>query len=194
MQPTTLCNLDCSYCYLPDRRKQRIMYPTVAGRVRDAVAGWVDRGTVEVCWHGGEPLAAGRSVLGRLMDRFDGLDVVHSVQTNATLITPEWCEFFAERRVRVGVSVDGPPEDNGQRVDHSGRPAFDRIRHGIGRLAAVGLPVSVIAVVSDPTPERAGRLYTFVRELGAAWLGVNIEEREGVNTRRGSARCRRGTC
>ncbi len=51
-------------------------------------------------------------------------------------------------------------------------------------LTEAGKDVSIIAVVSDPTPLCARRLYQFVRELGVAWLGVNIEEREGVNRRR----------
>ena len=30
MQPTTLCNLDCAYCYLPFRAADRIMPAAVA--------------------------------------------------------------------------------------------------------------------------------------------------------------------
>ncbi|MGH3885611.1 MAG: cyclophane-forming radical SAM peptide maturase AmcB [Pseudonocardiaceae bacterium] len=184
MQPTTLCNLNCSYCYLPDRRHVCRMLPAVAQAVATSVAPWTERTTVEVCWHGGEPLTAGRAYLGRLMDHFAGLDVVHSVQTNATLVDREWADFLAERRINVGVSIDGPPKDNQQRADWAGRPAFARIVRGIRLLVTREMIVSVIAVVSDPTPERARKLYTFVVELGATWLGVNIEELKGSNKRR----------
>jgi uncharacterized protein len=51
-------------------------------------------------------------------------------------------------------------------------------------LIEAGQEVSIIAVVSDPNPPRARRLYQFIRELGVAWLGVNIEEREGINQQR----------
>lgn len=118
------------------------------------------------------------------MDHFAGVDVVHGVQTNATLVDEAWADFLAERGVHVGVSIDGAPEDNQQRADWAGRSAFDRIVRGIRLLVTREMIVSVIAVVSDPTPERARRLYTFVAELGATWLGVNIEEREGNNNRR----------
>ncbi|MEO7195076.1 MAG: radical SAM protein [Pseudonocardiaceae bacterium] len=184
MQPTTLCNLNCSYCYLPFRRHVRRMPLAVAQAVAASIVPWTERAAVEVCWHGGEPLTAGPAHLGRLMDCFAGLDVVHGVQTNATLVDEAWAEFFLERGVRVGVSIDGPPEDNQQRVDWAGRSAFDRIVRGIRLLVTREMTVSVIAVVSDPTPERARKLYTFVADLGAAWLGVNIEEREGSNNRR----------
>jgi uncharacterized Fe-S cluster-containing radical SAM superfamily protein len=151
MQPTTLCNLDCSYCYLPDRRHIRRMLPAVAQAVAASVAPWTERAVVEVCWHGGEPLTAGRAYLGQLMDHFAGLDVVHGVQTNATLVDEAWADFLAERRIHVGVSIDGPLEDNQQRADWAGRSAFDRIVRGISLLVTRGMAVSVIAVVSDPT-------------------------------------------
>ena len=46
----------------------------------------------------------------RMIDRLKPaeLGVVHSFQTNGTLIDEAWCAFFAEERVDVGVSVDGP--------------------------------------------------------------------------------------
>ena len=160
------------------------MLPAVAQAVVGSVAVWTKEAPLEVCWHGGEPLTAGRAELGRLMDRFAGLDVVHAVQTNATLIDEAWADFLAECRINVGVSIDGPHEDNQQRANWTGRPAFARIMRGIRLLVDREMIVSVIAVVSDPTPERARTLYAFVAELGAAWLGVNIEEREGINHRR----------
>ncbi|WP_344875679.1 cyclophane-forming radical SAM peptide maturase AmcB [Allokutzneria multivorans] len=186
MQPTTLCNLDCAYCYLPARHRALNMLPAVARAVASSVAHWTARRRVEICWHGGEPLTLGRDYLSSLMDAFDGLDVVHSIQTNSTLITPEWSRFLLDRRVRVGVSIDGPRRSNGDRVDRAGRHAYERIHRGIRQLVGDGHEVSAIAVVSDPTPRRARSLYSFVSELGCTWLGVNIEEREGANTRRNS--------
>ncbi|GAA4843268.1 cyclophane-forming radical SAM peptide maturase AmcB [Saccharopolyspora rosea] len=183
MQPTTLCNLDCRYCYLADRKNDRRMTPAVARAVAASVRRWLSSRAVEVIWHGGEPLAAGRDHLGLLFDQFADVEVSHSIQTNAVLIDEAWSAWLAERHVRVGVSIDGAECDNEARVDFAGRPAFRRIERGIRRLVADGHPVSVIAVVSDPTPERARRLYQAVAELGARWLGVNIEECEGVNDR-----------
>jgi uncharacterized protein len=153
----------------------------VAQAVAESVRPWTAYGTVDVCWHGGEPLATGRTHLGRLMDTFNGLDVKHGVQTNATLIDDAWCEFFAERNMYVGVSIDGGPSDNANRVDRKGAPAYEKVMQGISRLVAHGHEVYAIAVVSDPTPERARRLYNFAVESGLSELGVNIEEQEGVN-------------
>ncbi|RUL90915.1 radical SAM protein [Verrucosispora sp. FIM060022] len=182
MQPTTLCNLDCAYCYLPFRAADRRMSVAVAEAVAASVNPWAASARFSVVWHGGEPLTAGREQLAELMAPF-GPEVEHHVQTNATLIDDAWCEFFVAHRMRVSVSVDGPRERNGDRVTRSGRPAYDRIVRGVAALRRHDLPFSALAVVNDPAPGRAAELYDYCLDLGCEVLGVNIEETEGVNTR-----------
>jgi uncharacterized protein len=182
MQPTTLCNLDCAYCYLPFRGEDRRMPVAVASAVAGAVNEWAGRGRFSVVWHGGEPLAAGREHFARLLAPFDG-QVEHHVQTNATLVDDEWCAFLAEHEIRVSVSVDGPRERNLDRVTRGGRPAYDRVLRGIDALRRNGIGFSALCVVSRPEPGLATELYGYFLELGCDVLGVNLEELEGVNTR-----------
>ncbi len=183
MQPSTLCNLNCSYCYLPHKAYDRRMSTEVAAAVARTVNRWVRQvERFSVVWHGGEPLACGREHLASLMALFDP-KVEHHVQTNATLIDDAWCEFFLRHRIEVGLSIDGPADLTAQRVDRAGRPAYDRIMRGVEALRRHGIRFAVICVVSDPRPGLAQRLYDFFRDLGCYWLGINIEEREGVNVR-----------
>lgn len=182
MQPTTLCNLDCSYCYLPFRRVDKRMPVEVAAAVAEAVAPWAREGRFSVVWHGGEPLAAGREQLAALMAPF-GPGVEHHVQTNATLIDDAWCEFFTEHDMRVSVSVDGPEHRNHERVTRGNRPAYDRIMRGVGALRRHGIGFSALCVVGRPAPGLATELYRYFLELGCDVLGINVEELEGVNTR-----------
>lgn len=115
MQPTTLCNLDCTYCYLPDRATTRVMSVEVADAVAEAVTDWSRTHPVRVLWHGGEPLATGLTHFATLISRFgpgEGHLVRHGVQTNATLIDDRWCELFATVPVDVAVSIDGTAPDN----------------------------------------------------------------------------------
>ncbi len=182
MQPTTLCNLDCSYCYLPFRKTDQRMPVEVARAVAASVEVFAQAGRFSVVWHGGEPLAAGREHLAALLAPF-GPGVEHHVQTNATLIDDAWCAFFTEHDVRVSVSVDGPAASNSERISRGGKPAYDRIMRGVEALHRHGIPFSALCVVGDPRPGIATELYAYFLDLGCEVLGLNVEELEGVNTR-----------
>lgn len=190
LQPTSLCNLDCSYCYLPGRKKRYELRPTVADAVADSIAeqtrAHADR-PVDVVWHGGEPTALPIERFTERLQAFESLRqagaVRHAIQTNATLIDSAWCELFREYGFEVGVSIDGPATANIHRVGWSGRPAFERIVRGIGLLRRHEVPFSVICVVSGHTVTRPRALMKFFERLGCTKVGFNIEELEGVNTR-----------
>ncbi|MFJ6126418.1 cyclophane-forming radical SAM peptide maturase AmcB [Streptomyces griseoviridis] len=189
VQPTTWCNLDCRYCYLPFRRLRHQMSPEVAEALAQAVGRLDDSGhPIGIVWHGGEPLAVGRQHFRSLLAPFETLRragrVHHYVQTNATLITDTWCELLASYDVRVGVSIDGPAALNAERVGLRGKPAFDRILRGITTLRECGVPFSVISVVGTLGISMPEELMEFLDSLGARSVGFNIEEIEGVNTDR----------
>src|SRR6185369_4778366 len=56
IQPTPFCNLDCSYCYLPNRDDKRTMSPETLERTFEWVfAGGLVQGPFTLLWHAGEP-------------------------------------------------------------------------------------------------------------------------------------------
>ncbi len=182
MQPTTLCNLDCTYCYLPQRAYDKKMTVDVARAVADTVNVWAAQTErFSVVWHGGEPLAAGADHLAALMAPFSGVE--HHIQTNATLIDDEWCDFFEAHSIKLGVSIDGDEAATSARVDRGGGSAYPKIMKGIAALKRRGLPFAALCVVSDPRPGLAAEIYPFFRDLGCHSLGINVEEQEGVNAR-----------
>ncbi|MGA5067953.1 cyclophane-forming radical SAM peptide maturase AmcB [Streptomyces exfoliatus] len=183
MQPTTLCNLDCSYCYLPDRQVARRMSTEVAEAVAAGVRAWARVHPVTVIWHGGEPLTVGTAAFRSLVEPFGpggDLPISHAVQTNATRIDAEWCELFAEVPVRVSVSMDGPGAANAARRDWAGQSSTERAMKGIDLLRRSGIAFSLVAVVADPSPAEAERVYRFARASGCEALGVNLAEKKGV--------------
>jgi len=190
VQPTTWCNLDCQYCYLPLRKLKRRMPLEVAAALATSVAQLTDDGgpPIGIVWHGGEPLAVGPQEFASLLAPFEDLRragrIHHYVQTNATLITDTWCDLLTAFDVRVGVSIDGPFEANTDRVDLRGKPAFDRILRGIRRLREHSIPFSVISVVAAESITQPEGLLEFLTALGCHSAGFNIEEVEGVNTDR----------
>ncbi|HCU49115.1 MAG TPA: radical SAM protein [Micromonosporaceae bacterium] len=188
VQPTTLCNLDCGYCYLPHRRRNELMTQDVA---RSVVASIDEQGAnhpTAVVWHGGEPLATPIAHFRDLLETFEDLRrrgaVEHNVQTNATLITSDWCELVKRYSISVGISVDGPRRLNRDRVDRSGRETHDRALHGVRLLRDAGINFSAICVVTPQTIGEVDSIVAFFDDLGSDSVGFNIEEREGVSTAR----------
>src|SRR5262249_8319878 len=54
---------------------------------------------------------------------------------------------------------------------------------GVDALRRHEIPFAALCVVSDPGPGLATVLYRYFLELGCYALGINVEEREGVNVR-----------
>lgn len=191
IQATSFCNLDCRYCYLPHRNQHQRLSARVAEATARSVAelvGDAPERPIGLVWHAGEPLALGRQAFTDLMTPFEPLRASgrlrHHLQTNATLITDAWCDFLRDYDVRVGVSIDGPAGLNGERIDRRGRPVFERIMRGIGRLRDRGIPFSTISVVGQPGIDRPEQLLDFLSSLGGGVIGFNLEETEGINTGR----------
>lgn len=183
MQPTTLCNLDCAYCYLPDRRRRRLMSVAVAECCARSVAAQDSSHPVDVVWHGGEPTATPLPHFRALLAPFRELHaaglVRHGIQTNATLIDEPWCDLFLDQQFQVGISVDGPLWANRHRLDRAGRDTHDRVLRGVCRLADAGVRFSAICVVTAETIGQVDALVDFFTHIGCASVGFNIEEQEG---------------
>jgi uncharacterized protein len=184
LQPTTLCNMDCVYCYLPARKRQNLMSVPVAEAIAESFVEQDDTEPVAVVWHCGEPLATPIVHMRRLLAAFDSTPVTHSIQTNATLIDDAWCDLLMAHGFAVGVSIDGPATRNAARVDRAGRETFSRTMRGIGKLREARIPYTAICVVTPETIGRADELVRFFTDLGATSVGFNLEELEGANDAR----------
>nr|WP_307935294.1 cyclophane-forming radical SAM peptide maturase AmcB [Salinispora arenicola] len=186
VQPTSFCNLDCTYCYLPDRRSLRLMSGAVAQACAESIAQQNSGHPVSVVWHGGEPTATPIGLFRGLLAPFEQLRragmVRHEIQTNATLINRQWCELFTTYGFEVGVSIDGPSALNRNRLDRAGNATDARTLRGLQTLAEAGLGYSVISVVTPETIDHAEALVDFFTDLpGCESVGFNIEEQEGTD-------------
>ena len=192
IQPTTFCNLDCDYCYLPERHLRKQLDLALIEPIFRAVftSPYVGE-AFTICWHAGEPLAAPIAFYRAAFEAIEAAarlhnkgnaQFVHSIQTNATLITQAWCDLFIEFGVQVGVSVDGPAFlHDAHRKTRAGTGSFEATMRGISLLQRNGIPFQVIAVVSDASLDYPDEVFAFFRELDVVELGFNMEETEGVN-------------
>jgi len=91
---------------------------------------------VEFIWHGGEPLLMGIQFYEKVVElqkryKREGQTIENDLQTNGTLISQEWVDFFKANDFHVGVSLDGPPEvHNANRVFRSGQGSFEQVMRG----------------------------------------------------------------
>jgi uncharacterized protein len=188
IQPTPFCNIDCKYCYLPNRTSKAVVARETLYNLFSKVfaSGWFGDG-LSVVWHAGEPMVL---PIGFYRDAFalveelrpPQLHIVHSFQTNGTLINDEWCAFFAEARVNVGVSVDGPRRFHDRnRLTRSGHGTFDRTIAGIRMLRRQGVPFHVISVLSPASMAASREMFDFYVAEGIEQVCFNVEESEGTH-------------
>jgi uncharacterized protein len=186
VQPTPFCNINCTYCYLPNRSSKAVVARETLHNLFAQVftLGWWGDG-LTVVWHAGEPMvlpiAFYRDALA-LVDtlRPPQLEVVHAFQTNGTLIDEAWCAFFAEARIRLGVSIDGPQRFHDRhRVTRSGRGTFDRTIAGIRLLRRHHIPFHVISVLTAASLAAPREMFDFYVEEGIDEVCFNVEESEG---------------
>jgi uncharacterized protein len=186
IQPTPFCNLDCSYCYLPDRQNTRKMSPETLERTFDwAFASGLVRQPFTLLWHAGEPTVMPAAFYDRAAALLAGHDpegtlVTQSLQTNATLIDEEWCELIRRLKIHIGVSVDGPAFlHDPRRRTRQGAGTLDRVLAGLRRLQAHGIPLHVITVLTADALAYPDELYDFYLENGITDVAFNVEEIEG---------------
>jgi uncharacterized protein len=186
VQPTPFCNIDCRYCYLPDRTNKAIVADETLKNLFSQVfaSGWAKEG-LSVVWHAGEPLVLPVAFYRRAFALIDelkpaGLPVTHSFQTNGTLIDDSWCDFIDEAHVSVGVSIDGPQRlHDKNRVTRSGRGTFDKTIAGVRLLRRHGVPFHVISVLTAESLAAPREMFDFYLAEGIEHVCFNVEESEG---------------
>ncbi|MBR5133433.1 MAG: anaerobic sulfatase-maturation protein [Alistipes sp.] len=168
------CNLRCNYCYylekrgLYDRSSQLMSDETLELFVKEYIE---SQTTPEVLfiWHGGEPLLRSIDFYERALElqrRYaNGSRVDNCIQTNATLITEEWCRFFRRNNFLVGVSIDGPCEMHDTlRRTADGNGSFSSVVRGLRLLTKYGVEWNAMATVNSVNVAHPLEFYRFFRD------------------------------
>lgn len=175
------CNLACRYCYYlekqnlyADTSKHTLSDELLERFVREYI-GAQTMPEVLFTWHGGEtlmrPLEFYRKAMALQRRYADGRRIDNCIQTNATLLTDEWCQFFAENGWLVGVSIDGPQEFHDEyRRTRLGGPSWRKVMDGIELLGKHGVMWNALAVVNDYNADYPLDFYRFFKEIGCHYL------------------------
>ncbi|MCB1230543.1 MAG: GRRM system radical SAM/SPASM domain protein [Verrucomicrobiae bacterium] len=188
IQPSPFCNINCDYCYLPHRTSTRRMEFPVLEKTMSRVfeSGLVGPPFV-LLWHAGEPLAVPVSWYEEafeIINRFPGAKekVLHTFQSNGTLLNDQWCEFIKKHNVGIGLSIDGPEFIHDfHRKTRKGEGTHAKAMRGAETLKKAGIDFGVVSVISDYSLNYPDEIYEFFRDMEIDGVGFNIEEVEGVN-------------
>jgi uncharacterized protein len=194
-KPTgAICNLDCAYCFFLDKE---VFYPGSRFRMSDETLDQYIRQIIEahaadnvtIAWQGGEPTLMGLEFFQRAMalvekHRRPGMNFLHTMQTNGTLLDDAWCAFLKEHNFLIGISLDGPRAlHDAYRVDKGGKGSFDKVMRGLRLLQKHQVEYNVLTTVNSANGSHPLEVYRFLRdEVKTTWMQfIPVVERINEN-------------
>lgn len=182
-KPTgAVCNLACEYCFYLGKEQ---LYLGSSFRMSHAVMeAYIQQllrsqqtPEVSVAWQGGEPTLMGLDFFRcsvELANRYKkpGQHVVHTIQTNGSILDDEWCAFFKEHNFLVGLSLDGPQElHDTYRVDKGGQGSFNQVKRAWDLLQKHTVDTNILCAVHAANAPYPLEVYRFFRdELQARYI------------------------
>ena len=177
----SLCNMACKYCYYLEKGNLYKQYKdhVISDELLEKfVKDYIESQTLPqilFTWHGGEtlmrPISFYKKALALEKRYARGRQIDNCIQTNGTLLTDEWCEFFKENNFLVGVSIDGPQEFHDEyRRTRSGKPSFQKVMNGIQLLNKHGVEWNALAVINDFNADYPLEFYHFFKDIHCKYI------------------------
>lgn len=189
-----ICNLDCTYCYFLSKE---LLYPGSRFKMADELLETYTRDyiaaqradEVTFAWQGGEPTLLGLPFFRRalaLQARYKrpGMTVHNTFQTNGTLLDDDWCNFFKQHDVLVGLSLDGPERlHDAYRVNKGGQGSFKQVMRGLELLKQHGVSFNILTTLHAANAPYPLEVYRFLRdEVEARFIQfIPIVERDNAS-------------
>ena len=174
------CNLRCKYCYYLEKSK---LYPHKHNMMDDEtlenfIKEYIESQTMPeilFTWHGGEPMLRPVSYYEKVIQLQQkyaaGRKISNSLQTNGTLITDEYAEFFFRNGWLIGISIDGPKEyHDAYRRSANGGPTFDEVMKSIEILNSHHVEWNAMAVVNRLNGSHPVEFYHFFKKMGCKFI------------------------
>ncbi|MEJ2201880.1 MAG: peptide-modifying radical SAM enzyme CbpB, partial [Desulfuromonadaceae bacterium] len=168
--PTDRCNLNCSYCYIPEelRSTGKTMTPEellkALGILKEYFQTTVPEGLKpQIIFHGAEPLLAREAVFAGIDAYLD--DFRFGVQTNGTLLDEEAISFLTERNIGIGLSLDSHLEEicTRTRKTWEGDSVFAQVVRAMDRLKGYA-NFNVICTVTRENMDKLVELVDFFHQ------------------------------
>ncbi len=178
---SSLCNLQCEYCFYCDTASKRdtasfgfMSVGTLENVVKKAFS-WASS-SVTTVFQGGEPTLVGLPFYKKFVElqhkyAKKGVVIQNSIQTNGVNIDDDFAEFLASNGFLVGVSLDGSTAyHNKYRIDKDGNGSFDKVMAGIAILKKHKVEFNILCVVTKDIANNIAEVYKFYRQNGLHYL------------------------
>ena len=173
---SSMCNLNCSYCFYNDVSKNRniknygfISKNTTKNLIHKAMNSVKESGRIFFNFQGGEPLMIGLEYYEFFVsevEKYKGdREVNYAIQSNGTLINEEWAIFFKEHSFLVGISLDGFEENhNRYRFNFNNEGQFKNTMKAIDILKKYDIDFNILTVLTNELSKFPDKLYDFYAE------------------------------
>jgi uncharacterized protein len=184
------CNLNCTYCYYLEKK---ILYPSGAPfkmseeLLEEYTRQYIEANQVPVVtftWQGGEPTLMGLEFYLKAMElqkkHAGGKTIENAFQTNGTRLNDDWCRFFKDNNILVGISIDGEEHNHDKyRKTNSEGPTFKRAMKGIELLHKHRVEFNTLSCVTNYNVHFATETYRFLKRIGSGFIQfLPVVERE----------------
>ena len=173
--PTDRCNLNCSYCYIPEKMRKSgdNMSKDKLFSALDKLKVYFDKIGMDgrkpnIIFHGAEPMM-NKEAIFPAMEQYKDV-FTFAIQTNATLLDEESAAFLKEHCEGIGISLDGPTPEiaNKTRRDWAGNGQSEKVVKTISVLNGH----HGFNVICTVTSENIGSLNEMVDFLHSAGVKV----------------------
>jgi len=178
--PTERCNLNCTYCYIPEKMRQKGQHMTeeklvdALGRLKAYFSQHMTDGSLpQMVFHGAEPML-NREALFVGIEQFSQ-DFRFGVQTNSTLLDNSAVEFLRHHNVSIGLSLDAATADIADRTrkNWEGRGVYQSVLEAMDRLKGYD-NWSVICTVTSENLAHLNDLVDFFHKRKVPTCLMNI--------------------
>lgn len=164
------CNFDCNFCRYSHNSQRNLMsldtYRTVVAKACEYNSSHgVDR--LSIIYHGGEPLLWGMTLFeeairfqNELKEKYPKMIFRNSIQTNGSLITQKYIDFFKLHNFNIGISIDGPDEINFHKNNSGNKIVLENMK----KIREAGCDFGILSVITNDHAGWADRYYDFLIE------------------------------
>ncbi len=177
---TESCNYTCKFCHYSNNGPnkfmnidlckeiilQSVMYNSSCGK-----------NVIKIIFHGGEPLLCGLDYFNEIVqfekelcrNKYKGFSISNGIQTNGSLISNEWLEFFKNNDFNVGFSFDGDESLNFHYSDK--KESLNKVILNYKESSNI-LKCGILSVITNEHINRSSEFFNFLISNNIHQLGL----------------------